>query len=129
MGPGDDSEDEEEMFTVNEDEGTYRFGISGPKYLMKGPYISFAIVRFMPGEDFQAHYHEVMEEDFFIIEGKADFIVDGERRSLSTGDLMHVSPGENHYIINCYERPVKMISVLAPYRESDKILTENPVLI
>ena len=60
------------MFIVNENEREYRFGESGPKYLMKGPRMNFALVRFRPGEDFQAHYHNVMEEDFFILEGKVD---------------------------------------------------------
>ena len=39
------------MFTLHENEREYRFGDSGPKYLMKGPRSNFAIVRFNPGED------------------------------------------------------------------------------
>ena len=48
------------MFVINENERDYRFGESGPKYLMKGPRMNFALVGFLPGEDFQAHYHNVM---------------------------------------------------------------------
>ena len=44
----------------------YRFGDSGPKYLMKGPRSNFAVVQFQAGQDFKAHYHNVMEENFFI---------------------------------------------------------------
>ena len=50
------------MYIVNENEKEYRFGDSGPKYLMKGPRMNFAVVQFMPGQDFKAHYHNVMEE-------------------------------------------------------------------
>ena len=32
------------MFIVNESEKEYRFGNSGPKYLMKGPRMNFAVV-------------------------------------------------------------------------------------
>ena len=51
------------MFVVNENDFEYRFGDSGPKYLMKGPRMNFALVRFKPGEDFDAHYHNIMEEN------------------------------------------------------------------
>ena len=37
------------MFVINENEREYRFGESGPKYLMKGPRMNFALVRFLLG--------------------------------------------------------------------------------
>ena len=96
------------MYIVNENEKEYRFGDSGPKYLMKGPRMNFAVVQFMPGQDFKAHYHNVMEENFFILEGRID-----------------IEPSEIHYCINNYDTPVKMISTLAPYQESDKVEVDN----
>ena len=84
---------------------------------MKGPRMNFAIVQFMPGQDFTAHYHNVMEENFFILEGKIDIVVDGKVNTLSAGDLIHIEPSEVHYCINNYDVPVKMISTLAPYQE------------
>ena len=115
------------MFTLNENEREYRFGESGPKYLMKGPRMNFAVVRFLPGEDFQAHYHNVMEENFFILEGKVDIVVDGKKNTLSTGDFIHIEPGEVHYVKNAYDAPVKMVSALAPFQEVDKVSVENPI--
>ncbi|NLC89551.1 MAG: cupin domain-containing protein [Clostridiaceae bacterium] len=108
------------MYIVNENEREYRFGNSGPKYLMKGPRSNFAIVQFQPGEDFKAHYHKVMEENFFILEGEIDIVVDGVVNRLKAGDLIHIEPGEVHYCINNSGKPIKMISTLAPYQESDK---------
>ena len=113
------------MYIINENEREYRFGDSGPKYLMKGPCMNFAIVQFMPGQDFTAHYHNVMEENFFILEGKIDIVVDGKVNTLSAGDLIHIEPSEVHYCINNYDVPVKMISTLAPYQEVDKVEVEN----
>lgn len=115
------------MFVINENEREYRFGDSGPKYLMKGPRMNFALVRFNPGEDFQAHYHNVMEENFFILEGKVDIVVDGVKHTLGPGDLIHIEPGEVHYVKNAYDQPVKMVSTLAPYQEVDKVNVDNPV--
>ena len=92
------------MYIINENEREYRFGDSGPKYLMKGPRMNFAIVQFMPGQDFTAHYHNVMEENFFILEGKIDIVVDGKVNTLSAGDLIHIEPSEVHYCINNHRR-------------------------
>ena len=55
------------MYIVNEEDKEYRFGDSGPKYLMKGPRMNFALVQFQAGQDFKAHYHNVMEENFYIL--------------------------------------------------------------
>lgn len=57
----------------------------GPKYLMKGPDMNFALVQFESGENFNAHYHNVMEEDFFILEGKVDVAVESRVNTPSPG--------------------------------------------
>ena len=113
------------MFIVNESEKEYRFGNSGPKYLMKGPRMNFAVVQFQPGEDFKAHYHNIMEEDFFILEGEIDIVVDGTVHHLKQGDLIQIVPSEIHYCVNSYDKTVKMISTLAPYQEVDKVEIED----
>ena len=113
------------MYIVNENEKSYRFGDSGPKYLMKGPRMNFAIVQFMPNQDFKAHYHRIMEENFFILEGKIDIIVDGVVNHMVPGQFIHIEPNEVHYCINNYDKPIKMISVLAPYQKVDKVEVEN----
>lgn len=114
------------MFVVNENDFSYRFGDSGPKYLMKGPRMNYAVVQFQPGQNFQAHYHHVMEENFHILKGKVDIVVDGEVHTLSAGDFIHIEPGEVHYVNNPYDETMVMISTLAPFQESDKVEVENP---
>ena len=113
------------MFLVHENDFEYRFGDSGPKYLMKGPRMNFALVQFQPGQDFPAHYHNVMEENFYILEGKVDIVVDGKVNTLEAGQFIHIEPGEIHYVINNYDRPIKMVSTLAPFQQSDKIEVPN----
>lgn len=113
------------MYIVEEKDKEYRFGDSGPKYLMKGPRMNFALVRFKPGEDFDAHYHNIMEENFYILEGEIDIVVDGVVNHMKAGQMIHIEPGEVHYCINNYDAPVKMVSTLAPYQEVDKVTIEN----
>jgi quercetin dioxygenase-like cupin family protein len=114
------------MFIVDEKDKEYRFGDNGPKYLMKGPRMNFALVQFMPGQDFRAHYHEVMEEDFYILEGTVVIIVDNVQYTLTPGQLIHIEPHEVHYLINKSSSVVRMVSTLAPFQEVDKIEVENP---
>ena len=116
------------MFIVNEKDKEYRFKDWGPKYLMQGPRMNFALVQFMPGQDFRAHYHEVMEENFFILEGNVTIVVDNTPHDLKQGQLIHIEPKETHYVINRSDSVVKMIAALTPYKDSDKVEVENPKL-
>ncbi len=113
------------MYIVNEEDKEYRFGDSGPKYLMKGPRMNIALVQFQAGQDFKAHYHNVMEENFYILEGEVDIVVDGVVNHLRPGQMIHIEPGEIHYVVNNSGAPMKMISTLAPYTNPDKVDVEN----
>lgn len=46
-------------------------------------------------------------------------------RWVAPGQLIHIEPGEIHYVLNRYNKPVKMISVLAPCTDPDKAEAEN----
>ena len=109
------------MFIIHENEREYRFGGSGPKYLMRGPRMNFGLILLRAGEDLKAHYHNVMEENFFILEGEADVEVEGVKHHLKQGSLIHIEPKEVHYTANNSDMPVKMIAVLAPYMDTDKV--------
>ncbi len=113
------------MYIIDEKDKKYRFGDSGPKYLMKGPRMNFAIVQFQPGQDFKAHYHDIMEENFYITEGEIEIIVDGKVNLLTKGQFIHIEPGETHYCINRSDAVISMISTLAPYEAVDKTDVEN----
>ena len=119
---------ERQMYIIDEKDKEYRFGDSGPKYLVQGPRMNFAIVQFMPGQDFHAHYHEVMEENFYILEGNVTIVVNGEPNTFGPGQLIHIEPLEVHYLINNSSSVVRMVASLAPFQQADKIEVDNPVL-
>ena len=116
------------MFIVDEKDKEYRFQDHGPKYLMKGPRMNFAIVQFQPGQDFRAHYHDIMEENFYILEGEVDIVVDNVVHHLTKGQFIHIEPKEVHYVINRSNAVMRMVSTLAPYQDNDKIEVDNPIL-
>lgn len=108
------------MFATKESEHEYRFGDSGPKYLMKGPRLSCGLVVLKPGQDFKKHYHLHMEENFLLLEGKLDIYVDEKLTTFEAGEFVHVEPNEKHYLINRYEKPAKAVFVLGPFTPNDK---------
>ena len=52
-------------------------------------------------------------------------MVDGVVNHLHPGQLIHIEPGEIHYVVNPYDKPVKMVSTLAPFTDPDKVEVEN----
>ena len=68
-----------------------------------------------------------IRDSFYILEGKVDIVVDNVCHTLTEGDFIHIEPGEVHYVKNAYDKPIKMVSTLAPYQEVDKVNVENPV--
>lgn len=113
------------MKKINEEEREYRFGDSGPKYLRKGPFLGTGVVVFNPGQDFQKHYHTIMEESFLIIEGELDFYINNQLVKCVKGDLITAEPGETHYIVNTSNEVAKAVFMLAPYQLSDKVVVEE----
>lgn len=109
------------MFKINEKDLSYRFGDSGPKYLIRGPRVSFGVVVLKAGEDFQNHKHEVMEENFFILEGTIKFLVNNKEIICSKGDFIHIEPNESHYLKNIGTTDAKATFCLGPFKEIDKI--------
>ncbi|AOT71567.1 cupin domain-containing protein [Geosporobacter ferrireducens] len=109
------------MFHLHESELEYRFGDSGPKYLLKGPRANMGVVVLKPGQDFNNHYHNVMEENFFILEGEIEFTINGKKILCKKGDFVHVEPQETHYLKNLSDTIAKAVFCLAPYQESDKV--------
>ena len=112
------------MEKISESEKEYRFGDSGPKYLMRGPRMGFGVVVLKPGQDFNSHFHQQMEENFFILEGKLDFYINDKLVTCKSGELIHVEPHETHYLINNYDMPAKAVFMLAPFYDNDKVEVE-----
>ena len=54
------------MELVREEDKAYRFGDWGIKYLFRGPRIDWGVFYLKPGTNLGAHYHNQVEETFFI---------------------------------------------------------------
>lgn len=62
---------------------------------------SFAWLATLPIESFiPPHIHDTQDEYIFVLDGALDLLLDGERRSAASGDLVRMSQGIPHGIFN-----------------------------
>jgi len=107
---------------VREQEQPYRGGMSGVKYLVRGPRIDWGVILFAPGEELGRHRHEEVEETFFFVEGRGGrFIVDGAEHPIEAGMALRIEPGEVHNIVNDTDAPLKAVFMKSPYKPKDKV--------
>jgi len=64
---------------------------------------TFGMATFKPGQSVPAHKHDAAYEVFYVLSGKAEFIVNGEKIELTAGDCITIEPGETHPQSNPYE--------------------------
>jgi mannose-6-phosphate isomerase-like protein (cupin superfamily) len=61
-----------------------------------------------------AHYHKVSEETYYILEGRAHMVINGNEFTLSRGQACLIMPSEVHQIFNNQEKDLEFIAVSAP---------------
>ena len=79
------------------------------------------LARLKPGEDFANHYHEIMEENFYVLKGTVEFVVDGTSHIGVIGDLYCMEPKESHYLRNVGDDEAIVVFFLAPFQDGDKV--------
>jgi len=106
---------------VNEAELTFRGGDSGVKYLMRGPHLDWGVILLKAGEELEGHYHRQVEETFYVLEGRAAFVVHGEEHLVRPGVALRVEPEEGHAVRNVGKGDLKMVFIKWPYLPEDKV--------
>jgi mannose-6-phosphate isomerase-like protein (cupin superfamily) len=82
---------------------------------------SLAEARVPVGCRTQRHYHKVLEELYFILEGAGEIELDGERRTVGPGDAILIPPGTWHTIMAT--EPLRFLCCCAPpYAHEDTYL-------
>ncbi|MBN1399474.1 MAG: cupin domain-containing protein [Anaerolineae bacterium] len=109
------------MQKISERELTYRDGDSGVKYLFRGPKIDWGVILMLPGQTLGGHYHEQVEETFYVAEGEGVFLVNGETYIGQEGDAFRMEAQDRHDIRNESDRPLKLIFIKCPYLPQDKV--------
>ena len=80
---------------------------------------SLAEASLEPGHATQRHYHARSEEIYLIVEGGGELEVDGDRRRVSAGDAILISPGAWH-ALTAGEGGVRLLCCcVPPYSDDD----------
>jgi len=69
----------------------------------------------------QLHYHEKATQVFFIIKGKATFIIDGVESELKPEQGIEIKPGQKHFISNRENTDLEFILYSTPSPKNDRI--------
>ncbi|MEM9025990.1 MAG: cupin domain-containing protein [Verrucomicrobiota bacterium] len=90
------------------------------------PKHSVAEVYMDPGATSLKHYHPIVEESYWLIEGQAHLEVDAETIDFKAGDMIQIPVGAAHKITNTGKGTLKMIVCCAPAWTPDcSVFTEE----
>jgi len=108
------------MTRLHDREQPYRNGDWGPKYFFRGPHSEWGIILLRPGQRFDAHYHETVTEDFFVLEGNGVMTVGTERFPIGPGDAVRAEPREAHSVVNDSTENLRYLFMKSPFLPDDK---------
>jgi mannose-6-phosphate isomerase-like protein (cupin superfamily) len=109
------------MQFVNEKELSFTDGV---KYVIRGPNIDWGILELEPGVTFSPHYHDEVEETFYILSGSGIFKINGEDVKVQEGTAMRLEPKESHGIVNTGDVKLRMIFIKHLFKPKDKVMCE-----
>lgn len=109
------------MQRVKESEQEFRGGNSGVKYLFRGPKIDWGVILLLPGQRLGGHFHNEVEETFYVLDGQATFYVNDVKHLLVAGDAVRLEAPERHDVVNDGDQPLKMVFIKCPYLPKDKV--------
>jgi mannose-6-phosphate isomerase-like protein (cupin superfamily) len=85
---------------------------------------SLAEARLAPGQATTPHYHPVVEEIYYILEGTGRMQLGNEVAEVGPGDAIAIPPGMIHTIENTGDQTLKFLCCCAPgYEPTDTVLT------
>ena len=81
---------------------------------------SLAEATLAAGQATQRHYHRESEELYYLVEGRGELEVDGERAGVGPGDAILIPPGAWHQIRAAEGMELRFLCCCAPpYRHED----------
>jgi len=84
--------------------------------------LDFGIAFFQPGQKVDKHFHEQVEELFYVIDGQISiqFNTGSDSIILKAGEVAYIPPKEVHALYNNTNKVVKMVVIKNPSIPTDK---------
>ncbi|RZJ50079.1 MAG: cupin domain-containing protein [Chryseobacterium sp.] len=78
-----------------------------------------------PNTSEKLHFHEIAEQFFYILKGKATFYINKEKRVIKSGESISVLPKLHHYISNESQENLEFLVISNPSTNNDRIEIDN----
>ena len=69
---------------------------------------------FEPGQVQKVHAHKGADKLYYVVEGSGEFFVDGEKRTLSAGEVLYVPENLEHGVVNTSGGRLAVLIVITP---------------
>lgn len=89
------------------------------------PEVRGRFLRMEPGEVGPFHSHDVGHEVFIVLEGQAEFEIEGQRRTLGPGQCCFARAGEPHEVRVVGEEPMTLFLSVTPHTEPTHTFWED----
>ncbi|MPS73937.1 MAG: cupin domain-containing protein [Chryseobacterium sp.] len=73
----------------------------------------------------QLHFHKNAQQFFFILKGKATFVVDEEVFEVAENSGFHITPNKNHLIENKSDVDLEFLVISNPSTNNDRFAVEK----
>ena len=83
--------------------------------------VSIATIYVDAGKSSPMHYHKVMEEIYYFVEGTGTVTVGSQTFQVRPGSAVFIPVGERHQVTNNSDKPLKLISADSPPFNPDDI--------
>ncbi len=91
------------------------------KQALLGKNASINLTQMEPGAHFGSHYHSISDEIDFVIQGRANMLIDGKLHPIEPGDLIYIPPGTAHSFDALGTENLIVLVIFAPsLDESDR---------
>lgn len=80
--------------------------------------------RMPPGASEAPHLHRRAEQFFYVLEGEAEFHLEGERHRVTPGCGLHIPPGVRHRVVNAGAADLRFVLTSRPNTRGDRV--EDP---
>jgi quercetin dioxygenase-like cupin family protein len=89
------------------------------------PEIRNRIMQVQPGETTNGHTHDLGHETFIVLDGEAEFTIDGQTALLKPGQVCVAAAGQWHEIHNPADKPMTMYLSVTPHLEPTHTLWDR----
>lgn len=90
-------------------------------HLLKSDSLSVIQERMPPGTSEQLHYHEYVQQVFYILSGTATFEIEGELKTVNANQSIHIPKSTKHRILNNGDTDLHFLVISEPKSHGDRV--------